>query len=345
MRRNRMRSYTIEAEDEEEFIKEYEKAQKSRLSKLNFEEKEGHERISEVDEEECLSPKKKTKITFNFNNMDDEEDDYCRLGVLNNEEDEEDLLGKEIEDDDIIKHFEDSIVKKDNNEEKGIEMLCYYLKNTFSGYSKNKDNNEIIFNRNKNIRTLSGNAIYDLNIRELVDNILAENDNEYNKSNEGNKNSLRDYIFQNIESDCILKIMVMSNNKSTKNSFTNKFFGINSDKSKKNQKDEFIGDPFEIRRKQIKLFNKNISLQIFDTSDEFHKNKISSVYYKTVSSFFIFIESSNHNVKSYLDFIYEKINKYIINKTVVIFGINMLFKEDCTIDGDNLREYATDKDF
>ena len=340
-----MRSYTIDAENEEEFIKEYEKAQKSRLSKLNFEEKEEHERISEVDEEECLSPKKKTKISFNFNNIDDEEDDYCGLGVLNNDEDEDDLLGREIEDDDIIKHSEDSIIKKDNNEEKGIEMLCYYLKNTVSGYSKNKDNNEIIFNRNKNIRTLSGNAIYDLNIRELVDNILAENDNEYTKSNEDNNNSLRDYIFQNIESDCTLKIMVMSNNKSTKNSFINKFFGINNDKSKKSETDELIGEPFEIRKKQIKLFNKNITLQIFDTSDEFHKNKISSVYYKTVSTFFIFIESSNHNVKAYLDFIYEKIHKHIINKTVVIFGINMLFKEDCTIDGDNLREYATDKDF
>ena len=345
MRRNRMRSYTIDAENEEEFIKEYEKAQKSRLSKLNFEEKEEHERISEVDEEECLSPKKKTKISFNFNNIDYEEDDFCGLGVLNNDEDEDDLLGREIEDDDIIKHSEDTIIKKDNNEEKGIEMLCYYLKNTVSGYSKNKDNNEIIFNRNRNIRTLSGNAIYDLNIRELVDNILAENDNEYTKSNEGNNNSLRDYIFQNIESDCTLKIMVMSNNKSTKNSFINKFFGINNDKSKKTETDELIGEPFEIRKKQIKLFNKNITLQIFDTSDEFHKNKISSVYYKTVSTFFIFIESSNHNVKSYLDFIYEKIHKHIINKTVVIFGINMLFKEDCTIDGDNLREYATDKDF
>ena len=347
-----MRSYTIDAENEEEFIKEYEKANKSRLSKLNFEGGENHERISEVNEEECLSIKNKTKISFNFNNMDDEDEDYGGLGVLNNkynEDNEEDLLGKEIDDDDddIFKYSEDSIIKKDNYEEKGIEMLCYYLKNTINAYSKNKDNNEIIFNRNKNIRTLSGNAIYDLNIRELVDNILDENCNEYIKSNEGNNNSLRDYIFQNIESDCTLKIMVLSNNKSTKISFINKFFGINKDKNKNKiiEKDEIISEPFEIRRKQIKLFNKNISLQIFDTSDEFHKNKISSVYYKTVSAFFIFIESSNHNVKSYLDFIYEKINKFIVNKTVVIFGVNMLFKEDCTIDGDNLREYATDKEF
>ena len=343
-----MRSYTIDAEDEEDFIKEYEKARKSRLSQLNFEENEAQERISEVEEEEISSPKKNQKFSFYFNNG--ENDDYSGLGALNNsDEDEEDLLGgKECTEDDIVKCYEESAFKKDNNEEKGIEILCYYLKNSVIGESKNmNNNNEIIFNKNKNIRTMSGNAIYDLNIRDLVDNILAENDNEYTKSNDGNNNSLRDYIFQNIESDCTLKIMVMSNNKPTKNSFINKFFGINNDKdtNKKVEKEEIISEPFEIRKKQIKLFNKNISLKIFDTTDEFHKNNISTIYYKTVSAFFIFIESSNHNVKSYLDFIYEKINNYTINKTVVIFGINMLFKEDCTIDELNLRQYSKEKDY
>ena len=340
-----MRSYTIDAEDEEDFIKEYEKAKRSRLSQLNFKEKEVQERISEVEEEETFSPKKIKKISFHYN--DDEDDDYSGLGAINNndgDEDEDDLLGKECEDDDIIKYDEEVIFKKDNNEERGIEMLCYFLKNSVIGESKNMSNNEIIFNKNKNIRTLSGNAIYDLNIRDLVDNILAENDNEYNKNNEGNNNSLRDYIFQNIESDCTLKIMVMSNNKSTKNSFINKFFDIKNrrEKNKDKEKDEILDEPFEIRKKQIKLFNKNITLQIFDTSDEFHKNPISNIYYKTVSSFFIFIEASNHNAKKYLEFITEKLHKYINNKTCVIFGINMLFKEDCTIDGDNLREYASE---
>ena len=157
----------------------------------------------------------------------------------------------------------------------------------------------------------------------------------------------QDYSFQNIDSDSTLKIMVMSNNKSTKNSFMNKFFEIKNDKIKNNNiNEDNIDEPFEIRKKQIKLFNKNISLQIFDTSDEFHKSSklITSVYYKVVSAFFIFIESTNHNVKDYLDYIIDKINKYIINRTVVIFGVNMLFKEDCTIDGDNLREYANEKD-
>ena len=341
MRRTRNRYFTIDAENEEEYLKEYENKIKSKLSKQTFQEKDEDKKIQEMDEEEMLSPRK-PKNSFNFN--DSEEGEYSGLGPLKDlDDDEEDNLGQLYNDDDIIKESEDSMIKKENNEEKGIEILCYYLKNSIIKQSKGKKNSgsETIFINNKNcLKSLSGNAIYDLNIRDLVDNILTENDNEYNKSNEGNNNSLLDYIFQNIESDSILKIMIMSNNKSTKNSFINKFFAKNNNIDKNS--DEFLDEPFEIRKKQIKLFNKNITLQIFDTSDEFHKNSLSYVYYKTVSAFFIFIEASSHNAKTYLEFIHEKINKYMMNKTCVIFGINMLFKDDCTIDGDNLREYASE---
>ena len=195
MRRNRMRSYTIDAENEEEFIKEYDRTRKSRLSRLNFDnskdDNDDNERISEVDEEEGLSPKKLNRKSFHLNADDDE---FAGLGVMDNDdEDEDDLLGPECDDEDIIKESEDNLIKKENNEEQGIEMLCYYLKNSVMNKSKDLNNNELIFNKNKNIRTMSNNAIYDLNIRDLVDNILAENDNEYTKSNEGNNNSLRDY--------------------------------------------------------------------------------------------------------------------------------------------------------
>ena len=347
-----MRSVTIDAEDEEDFIQQYEKS-KSRLSQLNFKKNEIQEKIPE-DEDDDLSYQKKKKSNFITN--DSEEGDYSDLGALNNDDDEE-LLGVDYENEDIIKDEEDIIIKKENSDEKGIEVLVTYLKNTISYELKNMDfkGNTLIFNKNKNIMSMSGNAIDDLNIPELIDNILAENDNEYIKPTEGNNNSLRDYIFQNIESDSTLKIMVMSNNKNTKKSFMNKFFEIKKDlkkndninEIKENENDEIdLDEPLEIRKKQIKLFNKTVSLQIFDTSDEFHQksNSISDIYYQKVSAFFIFIESSNHNTKKYLDFIFEKINKYINNKTVVIFGVNMLFKKDCTIDGDNLREYSNEKD-
>ena len=341
MRRTRNRFYTIDAENEEEYIKELDNIKKSRLSIVAFEDKEESEKIQETDEEENLSPKK-NKTTFNFKDEEvDGEYSGLGLGAIQDLDDDEDNLGTEYEDNDLLREPIDSIIKKDNIEDKGLELLCYYLKNSVTEQSKgniSKNSETIFYNNKKCIRALSGNAINDLNIRDLVDNILTENDNEYSKSNEGSNNSLRDYILQNIESDSNLKIMVMSNNKSTKNSFISKIF--DKEKEFKKNEDEIIDEPFEIRKKQIKLFNKNITLQIFDTSDEFHKNNISNIYYKTVTAFFIFIEASNHNTKKYLEFISKKIDKYIKNKTCVIFGINMLFKEDCTIDGGNLRDFA-----
>ena len=324
MRRNRMRSYTIDAENEEEFIKEYEKT-KSRLSQMTFKNKEIKESIPE-DEEDELNFQKKPKLSFHLSEND--EDNDSDLGAINNDDDDEDLLGADCEND----------IKQEHSEEKGIGILVNFLKTSVMRELKNMNltADTLIFNKNKNIMSMSGNAIYDLNIRELVDNILTENDNEYIKSTEGNNNSLKDYILQNIESDSTLKIMAMSNNKSTKNLFMNKFF------DSKNNDDS----PFEIRKKQIKLFNKNIALQIFDTSDAFHQGSdvLSSIYYKAAAAYFVFIEATNHNVKNYLEYIFEKINKYIGNKTVVIFGVNMLFEEDCTIDGFNLREFSNEKD-
>ena len=351
MRRNRMRCFTIDAENEEDFIQQYEKA-KSHLSQINFKKNEIKENITE-DEEDDLSYQKKKKSSFQVN--DSNECDYSDLYAFNNDNEDE-LLGDEYENDEFPIDEENITIKKENSDEKGIEVLVTFLKSTISDGLKKMDlkNNTLIYNKNKNIMSMSGNAIYDLNIRELIDNILAENDNEYIKSTEGNNNSLRDFIFQNIESDSNLKIMVMSNNKNTRNSFMKKFFEIKKDSMennlneiKENEEDlNDLDDPFEIRKKQIKLFNKNICLQMFDTSDEFHKNPylIPDVYYEKVSAFFILIESTNHHAKKYLEFIFEKINKYIINKIVVIFGVNMLFQKDCTIDGDNLKEYANEKD-
>ena len=341
MRRNRQRSATIDAESIDEYLN-YEKS-KSRLSQIIFKNKEIKETIKE-EEEENLDSQRTSKLSFHLNNLEnDDDDDESDLGAYNNEDDEE-LIRNEFD-------KEDWNIKKGKIEEAGIDILVNFLKTSISSQLKNTSLNgsTIIFNKNKNIMSMSGNAIYDLNIRELIDNILAENDNEYIKPTEGNNNSLKDYIFQNIESDSTLKIMVMSNNKSTKYSFMNIFF----ERKKENEinenngtNDDYLDEPFEIRKKQIKLFNKNISLKIFDTSDEFHKSSslISSIYYKSVSAFFIFIESSNRNVKNYLEFIFEKIDKYIINRTVVIFGVNMLYKKDCTIEGVNLREYANEKD-
>ena len=326
-----MRSITIDAENEEDFIQQYNKIKSNLPNSISNNEEKEENKIEDDDDE--LGIGNKQKKLFNMNEIDEEE--YSDLGAINNDDDE-DLLGNVYENDEVLKNGEDCIIKKDSNDEKGIEVLVSYLKSTIMGELKNiaLKGSTLIFNKNSNIMSMSGNAIYDLNLRELIENILSENDDEYIQTNDGNNNTLRDYIFQNIESDSTLKIMAMSNNKSTKNSFMNKFFCTNDDEA------------FIIRKKQIKLFHKIINLKIFDTTDEFHiKSKvISDIYYETVSAFFIFIEFTSHNIKNYLDFILEKIRVYINNKTIVIFGVNMLFKNDCSIDGDNIREYANEKD-
>ena len=344
-----MRSMTIDAENEEEFNREFDRTHPR--SRLNFALEED-EKFSEEVEDEYLAANKDSRRGSTIKEEIDG-GDYEGLGAFNDDEDE---LGADSDENDKIIVDENEMIKNnENNEEKGIELLCLYLKNSVVTRSKANNNpkeNDKIFYRSKNpLRVLSGNAIHDLNFRELVDNIMTENGNETLNDNEGNdsdglgvsneKNGLKEFICQNIESDATLKIMVMSNNKSTKSLFVQKLLDIKQNQGNEKVKED--EEAFEIRKRQIILFNKYVTLQIFDTSDKFHDNKISSIYYKSANAFFFFIEATNHNSKNYIDKIYEKIEKYTANKSVVIFGINMLFKEDCTIDDVNLRDYANDK--
>ena len=128
-RRTRTRYYTIDAETEEEFIKEYENMKKSRLSELNFKQKQKEyipENQYNEQDEDCPSPKK-SKNVLNFGDSDSDED-YLGLGAKSGLDEDEDCLGQIYEDDEILKGDE-SLIKNvnQNNEEKGLEMLCYYL--------------------------------------------------------------------------------------------------------------------------------------------------------------------------------------------------------------------------
>ena len=321
----RKRAITIDAENEEEYINKLDSIhrKRSRLSLKNFD-------IDSDDEEDGLRPKKINKII----NEEEEEFDYSNLGYQIGNYDEENSFDDQLFDD-SINNNEDQISSCEN----GLDLLCLYLKNSIS--SKNnliseKDNS--IFYRNKNaLHTLSGNAIYDLNIRELVDNIMDDKDNN---NNENDNNSLREFITKNIEADFKIKIMAISNSTSFKGTLLNQFFGIVENKDLNNKNNSQL---FQIRKKVIRMFNKNINIEFFDTSDSFLNDSTSFIYYKLSSAFFFFIEATSHNIIQFLDNTFSKIEKYIENKTLVLIGLNMLFKEDCSIDGENLREYANDK--
>ena len=336
MRRRRVRSYTIDAENEEDFKRKCDSALKNESFDIMA---NNTQKIEELEDE--------YENDMN-NNILVEKDDlvYEGFGDINEEDDFED----EIDSEDIIDKLEDNHIEQD---EKNIELLCVYLKHSIAIQAKENINdiNENIFYRSKNpLHTLSGNAIYDLNVKELVDNIMTEN--EFDESNEiemennkqnGKSNSLKEFISQNNKGDCTLKIMFMSNNDSTRNLYVQKFFMNNIENDEQNIYKNNVD--FEIRKKQIRLFNKNISLQIFDTSNEFHNNISSKIYYQFSNAFFIFIEATNHKVQEYLENIFSKMEKYLSEKTVIIFGVNMLFEQDCCIDGFNLKEFCTNNNY
>jgi len=104
-RRARSRYYTIDAENEDDFLKEYENMRKSRFSKSEFDDKEeDEEKAKEINEEKDQLSLKKTRNYINHNNFE-EEGEYSGLGAMKDidEEDEEDDLAQTYEDDEILK--------------------------------------------------------------------------------------------------------------------------------------------------------------------------------------------------------------------------------------------------
>ena len=336
MRRNRVRSYTIDAENEEEFNNKCEKVLKNNLSNVNS------LNVKKLDElnKDIYQVDNDNKIQKNHDYL--KNDDF---GEIYENLSDEDFTDENDSEDIIDKYNQKNI----DPEERNIELLCLYLKQSIALQAKEKNSlleHDNIFYRYKNpIHVLSGNAIYDLDVKELVDDIMTENEldeknEELKKGDIGKHSNLKEFISQNIKEDCTLKIMAMSNNDSTRNLYINIFCGINNETNNNDNKNDI---DFEIRKKQIRLFNKNISLQIFDTSNEFHNNISSKIYYQFSNGFFIFIDATNHKVQQYLENIFQKFEKYLLDKTIVIFGVNMLFERDSCIEGFNLKEFASKK--
>ena len=348
----RNRSITIDAETEEEFINLYEN-HRSKLSKKNFNfdntDNEDDEynnlsankisRDSSKDFENIFHNNRRKKLSNTIKEEDD--DEYSELGANSN---------SIIEEDDSY-YANENFRKKSQDYEKRIDLLCNYLKNSI--YNKNNSinhnnlnfNTESIFYRNKNVlHTLSGNAIYDINMMELLENIINDDENINNNINNncninggGNENNLKDFIIQNIETDCILKIMVILNNFNICNNLLENFFDkkIINDNNLKNENSNL-----EIHKKIIRLFNKNINLEFFYTNENFHNNLTSTIYYKISNSFFFIIDATKQNSLEFLETQLKKIEKFSFNKEIIIIGFNLLFKENCTIDNLNLKEFA-----
>ena len=377
----RGRSITIYANDEFEFCKEYDKFHKSSnvfpsRNNILFEESEDNEQ----DQEEAVNVRRRGNYlskTINFLKPEDEKTVFNNYGFNENLDNFKEDYNS---DDENLVKSEDS--KPECSNENGIQLLCVYLKNTISHPLSKNFNNNIFYKKKDYINSLSGNAIHDVNVQELLSNIIRENNvikepNEENDENNNDisvindikiedkkncinspsigscqtrENSLKEFILKNMPTDCTIKIMVMSNSSYTKGRLLETFLEIKRPKSFKEKEDNdnlLKEETFKILKKQSNLFTKNVTLQYFDTTDKFLSNPISFVYFKLSTCFFIFIDATLHGALQYLDNILNillQYNQYTENKTIVLFGVNLLFENDCTVDKLNLREYALEND-
>ena len=316
-RRMRTRSISIYAENEEEYIKVLDTQdgyqRRSRLSRKTF----------DIDDEESMSEMREIKKEY-----DDVDDDYSGLGASDM------VTGDEASEEEKLINQYQCLDSSSTSYERGIDMLCLYLKNSINSMNKHLNGSDTIFYKNRNcLHTLSGNAIYDINMRELVDNIINDN-NEAN----GESNGLKDFIYQNIGAENFIKIMLISNNSSLKFALMNQFIG-NSVEEKK----DLILPSFDIKKKKIKLFQKNISLEVFDTSITFLNQPTSFVYYQLSNAFIFLIDASCKECSKFIEQMLLIIDKYSANKTIALIAFNLLFEDDCTIDGENLKEISNEK--
>lgn len=169
-------------------------------------------------------------------------------------------------------------------EEEETEFLCNYLKASISSLKEN-ETDIVFFPKGKKLKKrMSNNAISDFELSQITGNAMStiiyhNNDESYDNDDDSDD--------PNIDSKALIaeaeyneenKSDVGINNVNARQSEHLKLMTItNSPLLKKNVLHRFIGDnklyqysSFEIRKKEIKLYDQRICIDIFDTEDLFH---------------------------------------------------------------------------
>lgn len=205
-----------------------------------------------------------------------------------------------------------------------LELVCSCIKEAICDdkllFTKNDQN----INKDCKLkRSFSMNNINELKFKDLINNMLRENDyfkasvnsNFSNISNSSTKESVRDILFQNIEIEERIKILTCSNNNAIKNRCLSNFM------------EDFIPDDYlskglEIRQKNISLMDKKICLEFFDTEENFFTKNSSQVYFQIANSFFIFCDlNSKGNILQYVKQKYEIFKNFFPDKKMIVIEL------------------------
>ena len=198
-----------------------------------------------------------------------------------------------------------------------IELVCSCIKEALY-------DDKILFNNSFTyIRSYSVNCINELRFRDLINNMIKDTDYfraSINSNLSANsicsvKESIRDILFQNIEIEGKIKVLVCSNNNTIKNKYLSNFLDDDIP-------DDYISKGLEIRQRNVNLMSKKISVEFFDTEEYFFTQNSSEVYFKIANSFFVFCDLKTKNVIEYVKDKSNKYSKYLPEKKMIVIEVN-----------------------
>jgi len=213
---------------------------------------------------------------------------------------------------------------KEKNKEKALDNFFNLIKG-----DKKYDG---LFLRTGNMsRSLTYNSLTDLDVNEALDclfssqneemrfNYLSEVNNSA-MSTEASKNNLSTLLSQNMEmKDEVLKIMMIGSNMIGKtallSSFTDSSFDLN----------KYVYFPtlgMEIKKIFLKLNEKNVKIEFYDTDMNIHQKDITQTFYKICNAYFYIVDANRMDTFEYIRATHMKVlNSHTRNASFYLFVV------------------------
>jgi len=220
---------------------------------------------------------------------------------------------------------------------------CYKSKNkekaldNFFNLIKGDKKYDGLFLRNGNMsRSLTYNSLTDLDVNEALDCLFSPQTEEmrFNYLSEvGNSmlsgstqpNTLSTLLSQNLEiKDEVLKIMVIGSSMIGKTALINSFIEGNNFDAKK-----YVYYPtngMEIRKDFLKLNQKNVKIEFYDTDKQIHQKDITQTFYKICDAFFYVVDSKRAETFEFAKSAHMKITNF--SKSQASFYMFNIEKEE-----------------
>jgi len=111
---------------------------------------------------------------------------------------------------------------------------------------------------------------------------------------------MKDLLVQNLDVEEKIKVMIISNSPKLRQEILSSFLDNNDDIT--------VDSDLEIKKKTVKLLNKSICCEFFNTGKNFHTKDTSKIYYKLSNAFLVVVDVKDYDLIDYIYKTYRQVN-------------------------------------